>query len=134
MPVHSLSQQSFTEQNKSLQLKRRNRGWIRLAIVTLILPLTGCVTEIFSGVSAAGSLGSAYLNYLSKEKGEPVIVTPDLEDYSKSMQALASKELKGLQSPCPRIEKTSDCSAIHRMVIDYGDLRRKIKASKDDDN
>ena len=53
------------------------------AIVALPIPLTGCVTEIFSGVSAAGSIGSAYINYLAKEKGEAVIVTPDLEDNRK---------------------------------------------------
>jgi len=102
------------------------------AIVALPIPLTGCVTEIFSGVSAAGSIGSAYINYLAKEKGEAVIVTPDLEDYSKGMQALAADELDRLPPPCPRIEEAEGCSAIHRMVIDYGDLRRKIRASKDD--
>ncbi len=127
-------QQSYKKRSKPLLSKRLGRRWLACATVVLTIPLTGCVTEIFSGVSAAGAVGSAYINYLAKAKGDAVVVVPDLEDYSKSMQALASEELKGLQPPCPRIEEASDCSAIHRMVIDYGDLRRKIKASKDNGN
>ena len=105
-----------------------------LGIATLTIPLNGCVTEIFSGVSAAGSVGSAYINYLAKEKGDPVVVTPDLEDYSDGVQAIASAELKRLEPPCSSIEVVKECSVIHRMIIDYGDLRRKIRASKGNDS
>ena len=98
----------------------------------LTIPLTGCVTEVFSGVSVAGSIGSAYFNYLDKEKGEPVIVTADLEDYNEGVQALAADELGRLRPPCARDGVAKDCSVVHRMIIDYGDLRRRIRAAKDD--
>ena len=102
------------------------------AIAALTIPLTGCVTETFSALGAAGSLGSAYFGYLAKEKGEPVVVTPDLEDYSEGVQALAADELRRLEPPCDRDGVAKDCSVVHRMIIDYGDLRRRILASKDD--
>ena len=71
-------------------------------------------------------------NYLSKEKGEPVVVLPDMEDYSKGVQALAADELGQLRPPCARDGVAKDCSVVHRMIIDYGDLRRRIRAAKDD--
>ena len=98
----------------------------------LLIPLTGCVTETFSALGAAGSLGTAYFGYLAKEKGEPVVVTPDIEEYSEGLQALAADELEGLAPPCGRSEIVKGCSVVHRMVIDYGDLRRRSRASKDD--
>ena len=66
----------------------------------LTIPLTACVTETFSALGAAGFLGSAYFDYMAKEKGEPQIVTPDIEDYSDGVQALAVDELDRLGSPC----------------------------------
>ena len=119
-------------QNKLQLPKKRKRGWSAFAIATLLIPLSGCVTEVFSGVSAAGSLGSAYFDYLAKEKAEPVVVTPDIEDYSEGVQALAADELDRLGPPCGRTDIVKDCSVIHRMVIDYGDLRRRIRAAKDE--
>ena len=98
----------------------------------LKIPLTACVTETFSALGAAGSLGSAYFDYMAKEKGEPQIVTPDLEEYSDGVQALAADELGRLGPPCGRTDIVKDCSGVHRMVIDYGDLRRRIRAAKDD--
>jgi len=69
----------------------------------LTIRLTACVTETFSALGAAGSLGSAYFNYMVKEKGEPQIVTPDIEDYSDGVQALAADELdRQLGRPMPR--------------------------------
>ena len=94
--------------------------------------MAGCVTETFSALGAAGSLGTAYFGYLAKEKGEPQIVTPDIEDYSSGVQALAADELRTLGPPCDRAEVAEGCSSVHRMVIDYGDLRRRIRAAKDD--
>ena len=102
------------------------------AIAVLTIPLTACVTETFSALGAAGSLGSAYFDYMAKEKGEPQIVTPDLEEYSDGVQALTADELDRLGPPCGRTDIVKDCSVVHRMVIDYGDLRRRIRAAKDD--
>lgn len=92
--------------------------------------LTGCVTESFSAVGAVGSLGGAYLNYLSAEKGEPVIVTPAIVDYSDAVQDLAADELSQLGPPCARDTVIADCSALARFVTDYGVLRDKIRAAK----
>ena len=123
----------FSEQNKLKPPRQRGRGWLACAIAALTIPLTGCVTtEIFSGVGAVGSVATAYFQYLQKEKGEPQIVTPDIEDYSSGVQALAADELDSLGPPCGRQEVADGCSAIHRMIIDYGDLRRRIRAAKDD--
>ena len=101
-------------------------------MVVLTIPLTACATETFRALGAAGSLGSAYFDYTAKEKGEPQIVTPDIEDYSDGVQALAADELDRLGPPCGRTDIAKDCSVVHRMVIDYGDLRRRIRVAKDD--
>ena len=100
------------------------------AIAVLTIPLTACVTETFSALGAAGSLGSAYFDYMAKEKGEPQIVTPDIEDYGKNVQAFAAEELRRLGPPCGRTDIVKGCSVVHRMVIDYGDLRRRIRAAE----
>ena len=92
--------------------------------------LTGCVTETFSAIGAAGALGSAYFDWKAKEKGEPQIVTPPIVDYSDVVQGLAADELEQLGPPCARDVVVSDCSALARMVTDYGVLRDKIRASK----
>ena len=68
-------------------------------MVVLTIPLTACATETFRALGAAGSLGSAYFDYTAKEKGEPQIVTPDIEDYSDGVQALAADELDRLGPP-----------------------------------
>ena len=69
----------------------------------------------------------AYSDYKGAKRGEPVIVTPEIEDYSKELQAAAAAELKSLNGPCPRDTViVANCSAVKRMVIDYGDLRQRI--------
>ena len=102
------------------------------AIAVLTIPLTACVMETFSAVGAAGALGSAYFDWKSQEKIEPQIVTPDIEDYSDGVQALAADELDRVGPPCGRTDIVKGCSVVHRMVIDYGDLRRRIRAAKED--
>lgn len=92
--------------------------------------LTGCVTESFSALTAAGSLGGATLNYLAAEKSKPVIVAPPIVDYSDAVQDLAADELSQLGPPCARDTVIADCSALARFVTDYGVLRDKIRAAK----
>ena len=109
---------------------RLKKRWMKSATIVLSMTLlTGCVTESFSALSAAGSLGGAYLNYLSAEKGEPVIVTPPIVDYSDAVQDLAADELGQLGPPCARDVVVADCSALARFVTDYGVLRDKIRAA-----
>jgi len=117
-------------------IKRRCRKlrkrWTRSATIALSAALlTGCVTESFSALTAAGSLGGAYLSYLSSEKGEPVIVTPPIVDYADAVQDLAADELERLGPPCARDVVLADCSALARFVTDYGVLRDKIRAAKE---
>ena len=82
-----------------------------------------------AGASAVG----AYWDYKGAKKGEPVIVTPPIDAYSKKLQAAAAAEMKALNGPCPRdTVNVSDCSALKRLVIDYGDLRQRIRAAKDE--
>ena len=59
-------------------------------------------------------------------------MTPPIEAYSKELQAAAAAELKSLNGPCPRdTVNVTDCSAVKRMVIDYGDLRQRIRAARE---
>ena len=88
---------------------------------------------VSSGLGAIGSLASGYFSYKTAEKGEAVIVTPPLVDYSDAIQATAADKLEQLGAPCPRDVVVANCSAIARMGIDYGDLRRKIRAAKKPD-
>ena len=75
----------------------------------------------------------AYWDYRGAKKGEPVIVTPPIEAYSKELQAAAAEEMKAIPDPCPRdTVNVSGCSALKRLVIDYGDLRQRIRAAKDE--
>jgi len=57
-------------------------------------------------------------------------VTPLIEAYSDNVQAAAAAEMKALAGPCPRDTVVANCSVMKRMVIDYGDLRRRIRAAK----
>ena len=60
------------------------------------------------------------------------MVTPPIETYSKELQGAAAAEMKALNGPCPRdTVNVGDCSALKRLVIDYGNLRQLIRAAKD---
>ena len=85
-------------------------------------------------VSTGATAVGAYFDYKGAEKGEPVIVTPPIEDYSKELQDAAAAEMKSLNGPCPRDTViVANCSAVKRMVIDYGDLRQRIRAAREKD-
>lgn len=96
----------------------------------LTIPLNGCAT-IVSSVGAAASVAGAYFDYLTSEKGEAVIVTPPIVDYTSEIQVRAADEFERLGPPCARDTVTENCSAIARFVMDYGTLRDKIRAAKE---
>ena len=99
----------------------------------LLLP-TECLTAASSVVGAGPSAVGAYYDYKGAEKGEPVIVTLPVEAYSKELQAAAAAEMKAISDSCPRdTVNVTDCSAVKRMVIDYGDLRQRIRAAREKD-
>ena len=94
----------------------------------LLLP-TGRLTAAGSVVGTGASAVGAYWDYRGAKMGEPVIVTPPIEAYSNDVQAAAAAEMKALNAPCPRDTLVDDCSVLRRMVIDYGDLRQRIRAA-----
>ena len=102
-----------------------------LLLMTSTLLLNACVTAISSVAGAGASVTGAYFDYLTSEKAEPVIVTPPIEEYADEVQALAAIELDKLGEPCARDVVVSDCSALARLVMDYGTLRKKIRAAKE---
>jgi hypothetical protein len=114
--------------------QKRRRGWGKYLILLSALFLTACLGTTSSLVGAGASVAGAYFDYKTSEKGEAVIVTPPLIEYSGDVQDQAAKEFKTLGDPCPRDHVTATgCSAVLRMVIDYGDLRRRIRAAKAED-
>ena len=114
--------------------QRRRLAWRSIAIALILLLPTGCLTVAFSVVGACASAVDAYFDYKGAEKGEPVIVTPPIEAYSKELQDAATAEMRAIPSPCPRdTVNASGCTALKRLVIDYGDLRQPIRAAREKD-
>lgn len=60
----------------------------------------------------------------------PIVLVPDLPEYSQAFQAMAAEELAGIQTPpCDRHEPIKGCSALGRLVVDYGSMRAAIRAA-----
>lgn len=95
----------------------------------LTIPLNGCAT-VATSIGAGASVAGAYFDYLTSEKGEAVIVTPPIVDYTAEIQVRAADEFDKLGPPCARDTVTENCSAVARFVMDYGTLRDKIRAAK----
>lgn len=119
------------KQSKRQPLKRRVSVWMLLVTSLLIIPLSGCVTAVGSSIGAAASVTGAYFDFLTSEKGEAVIVTPPIVDYTSEIQVRAADEFERLGPPCARDTVSENCSAIARFVMDYGTLRDKIRAAKE---
>ena len=86
----------------------------------------------FSAVSGIASVGSAYFDYKTMEKTEPVVVSPDVVLYSDTVQAHAADELERLGQPCPRDSVLADCSGLARMILDYGRMRDQVRSVQPD--
>ena len=96
--------------------------------------LSGCVvTPIFSAVSATAGTASAYFDYKTSEAAEPIVVAPDVVDYTAAVQDRAADELDRLGKPCPADTVIADCSAVARFVIDYGRMRDQVRAARETD-
>ena len=114
--------------------QRRRLAWRSIAIALILLLPTGCVTVASSVVSAGAAAVGAYFDYKGADKGEPTLVTPPIEAYSTELQDAAAAEMKALNGPCPRdTVNVVNCSAVKRMVIDYGDLRQRMRAAREKD-
>jgi hypothetical protein len=55
-------------------------------------------------------------------------VTPDVVPYSREFQAKAAGELERMLPPCAADVANEHCSAVHRLVIDYGTARNQARA------
>ena len=77
--------------------QRRRLAWRSIAIALILLLPTGCLTVAFSVVGAGASAVDAYFDYKGAEKGEPVIVTPPIEAYSKELQDAATAEMRAIR-------------------------------------
>ena len=88
------------------------------------------MTVASSVVGAGASVAGAFFDYKSAEKGEAVVVTPPLVEYSSTIRNQAAAELEFMRPPCARDIAVGDCSALSRMIIDYDALREKIRAAK----
>jgi len=138
-PSRQLQQGPTSWRGKSLTRSGRKRSRVRAFVWTVCVSvicaglLSGCVTAVSSGLGAFGSLASGYFSYKTAKKGAAVIVTPPLVEYSNAIQTTAADKLEQLGQPCARDVVVGNCSAIARMIIDYGDLRQKIRAAKKSD-
>lgn len=79
---------------------------MRIAGLLSLLLLTACGAATSSGTSG---------------------VALSLYDYSPEFQGRAAAELEAAPRPCDRDEAADDCSALARMVIDYGVVRNEIR-------
>lgn len=61
--------------------------------------------------------------------GSSDLTLPPLQHYSEDLQAAAAAEIRLMPPPCPPDTAFSGCSAVKRLVIDYGDLRARIRAA-----
>ena len=97
-----------------------------ILLIALMIPLTGCLVETFSGLSAGAELYRTYVDYKKSEKATG-IVAPTLVSYSKELQEKAGKELKLLPQPCSRSTIRLPCSALSRMIMDYQHMRDQVR-------
>ena len=84
--------------------------WTPWILPALALLATGCATE---------------------PSRTTVVKTPDLIPYHADVQARAADELGQLGPPCPRDTVIEGCSAVHRLVVDYGFVRDQIRAARE---
>ena len=70
-------------------------------------------------MTALSSCGSASVT---------IVETPDLLEYDPDFQGLAATEVSAMPPPCPRDVVIEGCSAVHRLIKDYGLVRDQIRA------
>lgn len=85
------------------------RKWTPFALLAATTLLTACV--------GAGS-------------SAPVSALPTEVVYSRTFQDRAAAEREAMAPRCDRIEPADDCSAAARLIDDYGDLRRQLRAAR----
>jgi hypothetical protein len=59
-------------------------------------------------------------------------VLPPVGPYSAEVQTKAADELDAMGPPCPHDVVITGCSAVHRMIIDYKDMRDRTRAISGD--
>lgn len=86
--------------------------WTRWAILLVMTFSTSCTT-------LTGSSDSV-----------PTFVAPDLPTYSERFEQIAASELVNLDRACDRQDPVPPCSALHRWVRDYFEVRQKVRKGK----
>ena len=74
-------------------------------------------TALTSGILLTSCAGGGIEGFL----GPPVL------DYSAEVQDHAADEMATLGPPCPRDAVYGGCSAVKRLVIDYGWMREQLR-------
>ena len=134
LPSQPLPPSSWRGHMRKRSAPRTPRA-LKIACLALLLaiclaPLGGCVTPAFSAASAVAGTASAYFDWKTSEASEPIVVAPDIVDYTAAVQDRAADELERLGKPCPADTVISDCSAVARFVIDYGRMRDQVRAAR----
>lgn len=57
-----------------------------------------------------------------------VVVTPDLHEYGGAFLDQLADENDALAAPCDRLDPAPGCSALARAVVDYTELRERVRA------
>ena len=99
-------------------------------MLTCLALLSACVTPVFSAVSATAGTASAWFDYKTSKATEPIVVAPDVVDYTAAVQARAADELDRLGKPGPADIVIANCSAVSRFVMDYGRMRDQVRAAR----
>lgn len=94
--------------SKSNKPAARRSAWLLFPLLGLTVLAGGCATG-----------------------GSSTVIAPEPAEYADAVQQRAAAELGGLPAPCPRNRVTEGCSAVHRLVIDYGQLRGQLRAARD---
>lgn len=89
-------------------LLRLSAAWIGLSLLVVAILLAGCETV---------------------NSEPPRLVKPRLDSYSLEFQRQLADEMTG-RVACDRVEPMPPCSAWVRAVIDYGDLRRRVRSAE----
>lgn len=85
----------------------RRSGWIRCLLLASVTLLTSC-----------GLVGSSDVIF---------VAMPRLILYEEEVMSKAADEMEKVGPPCSRDIVIENCSAMKRLVIDYGWLREQVR-------
>ncbi|WP_299444674.1 hypothetical protein [uncultured Rhodospira sp.] len=78
----------------------------------------------FLGASLLSACELASSSYIAPA----VVVAPELEAYSPEFQGRMADELDTMAEACDPLDPNPTCSAVARAILDYGELRARVRA------